>query len=256
MKIAIVTGGSSGLGEEFVRLLSEKGAEEIWVAARSGKKLAALQERFPRVRAFSVDLAEFFRAPEGDCALVKALREQKPEVLWLVNSAGYGKFGGYDELSDADELDMIALNAGALVAVTRAVLPFMPRGGRVINVASCASFQPLPYFNVYAATKAFVQFYSRGLAREVEEKGISVTAVCPPWMRTPFFDVAQSGAGSGRVKNFTGAEDVGRVAKKAVRDAEKNKRMSVCGWFAKTMHVASKLLPRRAVEKIWLAMQK
>lgn len=258
MRIAVVTGGSSGVGAEFVRLLQEKNIDEIWAVARNEHKLAALAERCPKVRTFSVDLAETFRgeAEGAENILFRAFREERPEIVWLINSAGYGKFGRYDELGDADELGMIALNAGALVAVTRAALPYMRPGAKIVNLSSCASFQPLPDFNVYAATKAFVQYYSRALAEEVGNRGITVTAVCPSWMRTPFFEVAESSRGSARVTNFTGTVDTAKVVKKAVRDAEKGRKMSVYGFFAKSQRLAAKVLPKQWIEKIWMRMQK
>ncbi len=107
------------------------------------------------------------------------MREEEPEVAVLVNAAGFGKFGTCADLTLQETCDMIDLNCRAAAALTAAVLPYMGRGSRVLEICSSAAFQPLPGFNVYAATKAFLLRYSRALRWEAAPRGIRVTAVCP-----------------------------------------------------------------------------
>ena len=120
------------------------------------------------------------------------LERERPDVRVLINSAGFGKFGTYADMTLQETADMVDLNCKTAVALTAAVLPHMGRGGRVLEICSSASFQPLPGFNVYAATKAFLLRYSRALRWEAAPRGIRVTAVCPGWIRTEFMDVARA----------------------------------------------------------------
>ena len=102
------------------------------------------------------------------------------------------RFGGVRELSVSDQTEMAELNCTALTAVTSMVLPFMPNNSRILQFASSAAFLPQPGFAVYAATKAYVLSYSRALNRELKDRGISVTAICPGPVKTEFFDIAQT----------------------------------------------------------------
>ena len=177
MKIAIVTGASSGLGMAFVRRLDALGGlDEIWGVARRGERLEALaaELRTP-MRPLALDLTRL----ESVETLRVLMREEAPEVAVLVNAAGFGKFGTCADLTLQETCDMIDLNCRAAAALTAAVLPYMGRGSRVLEICSSAAFQPLPGFNVYAATKAFLLRYSRALRWEAAPRGIRVTAVCP-----------------------------------------------------------------------------
>lgn len=251
-RIAIVTGASSGIGREFVRLLTgEERPDELWAIARDPEKLSQLREAFgPRVRIFSLDLSHMEALAEVEARL----SAEHPRVDWLVNSAGYAKFCSYRELNLEESRNMIDLNVGAVVSMTLACLPHMERGGHVLNIASQASFQPLPYLNLYSATKAFVRNYSRALNLEVRERGITVTAVCPGWMDTALYNRASIGAEKG-VTRFVGMTRPGPVAEKALRDAHHGRDISVYGLYPKAAHLAAKLLPQRAMMWIWLRQQ-
>lgn len=183
-RVAIVTGASSGFGREFVKLFEhKKEIEEIWAVARDKKKLRQLSEEYgKKVRCISMDLSSKRCIKKfGDF-----LKKEKVSISYLVNSAGYGKFGSYGDLDIDSSLNMIDLNVSGVVAMGLVCIPHIRQGGHIINVASQASFQPLPYFNIYSATKAFVRNYSRALNIELRDRGISVTAVCPGWMKTAF----------------------------------------------------------------------
>lgn len=138
--------------------------------------------------------------------------------------------------------------------MTLASIPYMAKGSHIINIASQAAFQPLPYQNVYSSTKAFVRNYSRALNVELKGTGISVTAVCPGWVRTALYDRAIIGADKATTK-FVGMVSPEHVAAKALRDAKRNKDISVYGIHTKLAHTAAKILPQRVMMKIWLMQQ-
>ena len=179
MKIAIVTGASSGMGREAVIQLADRfggGLGEIWAVARRAYRLEELRSQVPvPLRILSLDLQQ----PEALKALSRQLNEQKPDVKILVNAAGYGKTGAVGSVAGEEETGMVRLNCEALCGVTSAVLPYMSRESRIIQFASAAAFLPQPGFAVYAATKSFVLSYSQALNSELKPRGITVTAVCP-----------------------------------------------------------------------------
>lgn len=251
-QIAVVTGANGGLGKEFVRLLvQEKGISEIWAIARNQEKLQKLSEEYgDKIRTFSLDLSE----RESFDVLKKQLAEEKAAVKYLVNNAGFAKFCSYDDISIEETLNMIDLNVGAVVALGLICIPYMEKGSHIINIASQASFFPLPYQNVYSSTKAFVRNYTRALNVELKEKGISATAVCPGWMKTDLFTRGVIGAKKG-TSNFSGMVTPDVVAEKAWKDAKKGKDISVYGLYVKFTHLLSKLMPQKVMMKIWLGQQ-
>lgn len=252
-KIAIITGASSGFGKEFVKLLlNEPEISEIWAIARSRDKLEQLSREFgPKIVALPADLSD----RESYDALREKLETEQVSVQYLVNNAGYAKLCAYDDLSVDESLNMIDLNIGAVVALGLICIPHMPEGSHILNVASQASFFPLPYQNLYSSTKAFVRNYTRALNVELKERGICATAVCPGWMRTALFDRCLIGAKKAAT-NFFGIVEPDVVARKALKDAKKGKDISVYGLYVKLTHLLSKLLPQRAMMKLWLWQQK
>ena len=137
MKIAVVTGASSGMGREFVRQLAAQGeVEEIWAIARNADRLSALEGTVAvPVRTLPMDVSDM-QAVE---AYQAALEQAQPEVAWLVNSAGFGKFCDYSQLSVAQSVAMIDTNCKGLVAMTLATLPYMRAGAHVVNLASASA---------------------------------------------------------------------------------------------------------------------
>lgn len=251
--IAIVTGATSGLGKEFVKLLLEKETvSRIWAIARSRDDLNALSEELGgRVRGFAADLTD----REALADLGRALEAERPSIAYLINDAGFGKLCSYDDIGADVSVNMIRLNCCAIVELSLLCLPYMNRGSRIVNISSQASFQPLPYQNIYAATKAFVRSYSRALNVELKSRGIGVTAVCPGWMDTAFFERAQIGAKKAP-SVFTGMVSPAPVARKALKDADKGKDLSIYGLYVKANHLIAKLLPQRWMMRLWLAQQR
>lgn len=250
--IALVTGASSGLGKAFVKLLlKEEALEEIWAVARHPERLNRLTDECgTRVRPFPADLSR----QEDRLRLAALLKREQPRLRYLINSAGYAKFGAYSDLSVRDSLDIIDLNIGGVVSMSLLGLPYMKRGDHLLNIASQAAFQPLPYQNLYSCTKTFVRHYSRALNEELRERGIVVTAVCPGWMDTALYARAEIGAKKG-TRKFPHILSPDIVAAKALRDAQKDRDMSVCGSYVKFCHLIAKLLPQKAMMRLWLHQQ-
>ena len=252
MGIALITGASSGIGREFALQLKESGeVDGFWLVARSRGKMEALaQELGCECRVICADLS----TDEGVEALLRLVEEEKPEVGYLINCAGYGVFGGYDELSEREIVGMIDLNVKALVRITHRVAPFIKRGGHIIEMGSGSCFTPLPYFNVYAAGKSFVLHYSKALKYEMKPKGISVTCFCPGWVDTAFLGVAtcETGVTSPKAGSYKPLLKVDRVVRGAIGAARRGKVMYVTNWYTKLQHVLFKLLPDGILTRMWM----
>lgn len=250
--IAIITGASSGLGKEFVKLLiNDKNIDEFFVLARSQDKLKELRNEYgDKIKPYPIDLSN----PNNIKTFGDFLKNEKLNIKILINNAGFAKFCSYNDISIDETLNMINLNISGVVAMGLVCIPFMSKGSHIINIASQASFQPVPYQNVYSATKSFVKNYSRALNVELKEKGIIVTAVCPGWIKTNLFDRGCINAKKG-TKKFAYMSMPDIVAKKALKDAYNNKDISVYGLYVNTCRFLSKILPEKLVMKIWLMMQ-
>ncbi len=251
MKIAVITGASSGMGREFVlRIDKSEELDEIWVIARREERLLALADECrAKLRALPMDLGD----PVEISRYAALLESEKPEVAILVNGSGFGLFGAFTEMSLEGQLDMIDLNAKALVAMTYHTLPYMHEGGRIFQIDSLSSFQPVPYINVYAATKAFVLSFSRSLGVELKKRGIRVMAVCPGWVKTEFFDRAVHDDTITYYNHFYTAEE---VVTRAMKDMKRGRDVSICGFRIRAQVFFTKLLPHRLVMKIWCRQQK
>lgn len=249
MKIAVVTGASSGLGKEYVRVIAQQAAEieEIWVIARRRERLEALGEEYPqkRIRALALDLT----APESFEQYRSLLEQEQPEVGILVNNSGSGTFGDFREAETASQAAMTQLNVTALTEMTSLTLPYMRRGAFLINVSSIASFAPTPGMTTYCSTKAYVQSFSRSLAFELRKEGIGALAVCPGPMDTEFLDVAGI---SGRSKAFTKLPRVSaaKIAEKSLRFARRGRTVYTARFIYKFYRVLAKLLPHRLMMHI------
>lgn len=253
MKIAVVTGASSGMGREFVRQIAESGeADRIWAIARRADRLEELKQRFPeKIRPLTLDLLR----RESIREIQTMLKEEKPEISILVNASGFGKYGTYLDLTDQEIDDMIDLNCKCIVHLTYACLPYMKKGSRVIMLGSSSAFQPLPEFNLYASTKVFAVHFSRALNVELKKRGITVTAVCPGFVRTEFFQVARDTKNPNTCQNFKPMYEAEAVTAKALRDSRRGKDMSVLGLHVKWLRFLSKILPHSLVMKTWLKIK-
>ena len=252
MKIAVITGASSGMGREFARRLDKREKfDEIWVIARRRERLEELERELSApVRILALDLTKSESIEE----LKAVLKAENPEIKVLVNASGYGKFGAFADFTLEEQLGMIDLNCKALVSVTYAALPYLKSGSEVYQIDSLSSFQPVPYISVYGATKAFVLSFTRAINAELRKTGIKMMAVCPGWVRTEFFDraVVDNDVITYYNKFFTAKQ----VVTRAIRDMKKGKDVSVVGFSIRAQVLLTKLLPHKLVMKIWLKQQK
>ena len=223
-RVAIITGASSGMGAEFARQIDAmQVADELWLIARNRQGLEEVAAELDTpARPLALDLTN----PQAIDELRTVLASERPTVTFLVNAAGFGKFGDWRTIADAAVDSMIDLNCRALVDVTRAALPHMARGSRIIQVASAAAFAPLPHMNVYAATKAFVLRYTRALRWELHGTGITATALCPTWVKTGFEKVARDSKGGRDVGHLLGAQSARSVVRCAL--AANKAHFAVC----------------------------
>ena len=245
MKIAIITGASSGMGREAARQLADRfsGLQEVWLIARRMDRMQELERTLPiPARCFAIDLTD---ASQRE-TLENELAARKPNVKLLVNASGFGKIGTVGNLPLDDETGMVELNCEALCAVTHMVLPYMSENSRILQFASAASFLPQPGFAVYAASKAYVMSFSRALRSEVRKKGITVTCVCPGPVDTAFFEGAEKYHKMPLFKKKSMA-DPKPVVEKAVYDAACGRALSIYGWSMKALFLACKILPHRLI---------
>ena len=250
MKIAVITGASSGMGREFVYAIDKEfDLDEIWVIARREEKLKELGEKCrAKVRPIALDLAD-----RESFAVYKGILEaEKPEIKVLVNAAGFGLFGTFTEMDLDRQLDIIDLNDGALTAMCHMSIPYMPESSHIINLASNSSWQPVPYINVYGASKAYVMSFSRALGVELKKQGIHVMAVAPGWIKTEFFDHAVH---DDTIKYYDRYYTAEQVIERAMKDLRKKKTVSILGFPVRMQVRAVKLLPVSLIMKIWCRQQ-
>jgi short-subunit dehydrogenase len=233
---ALITGASSGLGEEFARALAERGYDLV-VVARREERLRALAESLPtEARVVPCDLAE-------DAASLPArVRELGVDVDLLVNNAGFGTYGLFHEVAEGRDAEMVRLNCEAVVTLTRAFLPGMVerRDGGVIMVGSISGNQPLPYTATYSASKAFVQYLGDALHEELRGSGVRVLTVNPGPVATGWQEVAGFDPGERGVPRVP----VEQVVVETLEAFEKGRRSVVPGRPIKAFVAATKPGPR------------
>ena len=254
MNIAVVTGASSGMGKEFVLQLPQYvTVDEIWVIARREDALNALKAQCSLpIRPVVLDLCQN-SAFEAYQALLEA---EKPNVKLLVNAAGFGKFGSFQNIPMADELRMIDLNCKALVAMTRLTLPYMTKGSHILQLDSLSAFQPVPYITTYGATKSFVLSYSRAMNAELKGSGIRMMAMNPGWVKTEFFNHAFQ-TSVNEVQYFDRLYEAKDVVATGLKDLYRSKKdVSIHGLPVRNQVRLVKLLPHSIVMKVWLNQQK
>lgn len=244
-KTALITGATSGLGYEFVQLLAKEQYNLI-VVARNEEKLLSIKSEFPllNVTTIPMDLSK----PGSVRKLVEEIQEKELQVDVLINNAGFGLLGKFDELNVEKQLEMIQLNISALTELTHAFLPQMKKQkfGQIMNVASTAAFQPGPMMAVYYATKAYVLSFSEALVEELAGTGVTVTTLCPGATKTNFGSVANVE----KTKMFSKAMDATTVAALGYNGMKKGKRVVITGGSNKIGATAAKFLPRSTAAKI------
>jgi uncharacterized protein len=249
--IAIITGASSGIGEEFARQLASRGYDLVLVARRKDR-LAKLAETLHDVHGVEcVPVEADLSQPSGRDRLAHALTPDKTRVEMLVNNAGFGTHGFFYETDLQRELEMIDVNCAAPVHLTKRVLPWMleRKKGYIVNVASLSAFTPGPVMAMYYATKAFLLSFSEALWEECRDTGVNVLALCPGPVRTEF----QRSAGISPKARSSGTAPlpVERVVDDALRALFDGKRVVIPGYQARIAATLSRLMPKsRALKTV------
>ncbi|MCG7631429.1 MULTISPECIES: SDR family NAD(P)-dependent oxidoreductase [Gordonia] len=249
----IVTGASSGLGEEFARRLAERGSDLVLVARR-GDRLAALADELTRQHGVRVTtLVRDLGSPEAGRTLREELQNRGISVTGLVNNAGFGSRSVFAREDPARLQSMIALNVSALVDLTHAfVEPLTRNNGTIINVASILGYQPTPYLAVYGATKSFVLSFTESLWEETRTSGLRVLAICPGAVATEFYDVAGSRSADFGTKRATPR----RVVDVALGTLDRSSPPPSVISNGRPLSIVTKFMPRRAVVRLMGALQR
>lgn len=247
MNIAIITGASSGMGKEFARQLSGSltKTDEVWLLARRRDMLkktahelasATAHKETVKIRTIEIDITDERKLAR----FAEVLMIRNAGISVLINCAGTGIYGSFENLSRDEVTQTVRLNTLALTQITKLCLPYMRKGSKIIQLSSGSAFVPQPDFAVYAASKAYVYSFSRALHKELKAKGISVTTVCPGPVKTPFLDHAYGRYGEmNMLKKITMAKPE-NVVKKALRDSRKKKAVSVYGLPMKLLYFLTK----------------
>lgn len=249
MKIAVITGASSGLGREYAFSVVRNRPEidELWLIARREDRLRQTAEQISkRVRIFSLDITDGERLEE----YTAALKAEKPEISVLINNAGFGRLGDFDMLSAEDNGGMVRLNCEALTVMTSLSLPYMNEGAEIINTCSIAAFAPNTRMAVYCSTKAYVLSLSKALRSELKPRGINVLAVCPGPMDTEFLPVAGIAPGSSKTFDTLPRVKPAVMAQKSLEASARKKGVYTNLLFYKFYRVLAKILPHALVMKM------
>jgi uncharacterized protein len=235
INIAIITGASSGMGKEFANQISTNSLyDEIWIIARRKDKLDEIslqlnnQTNSKKVIPIVLDISK----KESIFILQNELLKKQQElsllnnslnIQLLINNAGFGTYGPFDDTDINKEMEMVDLNCTALTGITGISIPFMHEGSQIINTASMASYWALGNFAVYGASKAYVLSFTIALAAELKHKGIKVCALCPGPVSTEFANVASNG----ERKEVKHGVETSKVVKHCLKQASKNRKTAI-----------------------------
>ena len=224
--IALITGATGDIGEEFVKdVIGE--VDKIWAVGRSEEKLESLRETFgDQIVPVKTDLSD----REDIMRLCSRIEEEKPQIKYLINNAGTGKMAPLSEFS-YDEIDsLLQINMTAATLLCRAAIPYMAKGGYILNICSASAFLSM----------------TRSL--NVENSDINCIAVCPGWVDTKMLSKMHDG----KKVEYPGIVTAQKVVEDALRDAKNGKDVSVCSPYYRFMRFYSKVMPHKIVMKQWI----
>lgn len=249
-QLALITGGTSGIGAEFARQLSSEGYDLVLVARDSDRLTQVANDLIGRFGIKVESIAADLSTHQGMEIVEKRLASTEHPVDLLINNAGFGASGGFVEIAPDTHESMIAVNCSAVVRLTHAAVAAMSgRGnGRIINVASVAAFTPaLRSSGTYSATKAFVVSFTQSLAPSLARKGIKIAALCPGWVRSEFHK--RAGINMAKVPNFMWLEPEEVVAT-ALKDLKVGKTLIVPGTQYKILVAVIRLFPQSLMSRL------
>lgn len=247
MKIAVVTGASSGLGREFARAVLEQysSLDQVWVLARRTERLDALAEEYSegKVRPVKMDLSN-----NADYAnLADLLAQEQSDIQIVINNAGFEKGGAFAEMDAAAIENMMQVNVKGGTMIPRLCLPYMKQGSFIITTGSVSSFVPMKNQAVYSASKIYLKYLSRALREELKPVGINSLVICPGNMETEMNIRAGDHAGKVGILPYL---DVPKLTRMALKKAESGAGVYTPGKFYKCYRFASKILPHSLMMKI------
>ncbi|PYK30190.1 MAG: hypothetical protein DME57_07675 [Verrucomicrobia bacterium] len=251
---ALITGASAGIGREFARQLAKR-ARTLVLVARREQRLNELRDELRnhnaqlQVHSRVVDLCDKSQIEE----LVRWLEQNKIDIDFLINNAGLGDYGPVATSDIERDNRMIQVNIAALTFLTRAVLPRMieRQRGAILNVSSSAGFLPIPGMTVYAATKAFVNSFTEALRAELDNSGVTVTALCPGPVHTEFGDVAARPGGEPEHGPEFIYVSIEQTARDALAAIEANKPLVIPGAFMKLGMFLVRITPLSIMRLAW-----
>lgn len=247
MNTTLITGASSGIGAAFARKLAARG-RNVLLVARSEDKLIALCNELGRLTSIRAQyLAIDLKQPDAGAQLFEETKKRELEIDMLINNAGFGSMGNFAKLDLDRELEIVQLNIRALVDLTHRFLQPMRerKRGTIINVASTAGFQAVPYMATYAASKAFVLSFSEAIWEENRSHGVHVMALCPGVTETNFFEAAGMDRPPMRI-----SQTPEEVVDTALRALNRHKGTVISGWTNFFTVEAERIFPRSFVTKI------
>lgn len=247
MDIAVITGASSGLGKEYLVKILKMFPEldKIWIIARRKERLEELAGLSPKIVPYPFDLT----SPDFVSGFSDLLKAEKPNIKLLINNAGYGKLGLFEDISLEDNTGIVRLNCEAFTAVAYLALRYMSEGGQIINICSIASFAPNTRMTVYSSTKAYVMSFSRALRSELKPRKINVLSVCPGPMDTEFLPVASIEKGTSGTFDTLPRVDPAEIAEKSLIASKKGRAVYTNKAFYKFYRFVAKILPASLVMK-------
>ena len=240
--IAVITGATGDIGEEFVKKLIND-VDSIWAVGRNENKLAALKDAYgDKIIPVKADLAD----KDEILSLCAKIEQEKPYIKYLVNNAGVAKMAPVSEFSLEEISNMLDINDKAATLICRASIPYMAKDSFILNIASASAFQPNPYIAIYSASKAYLLSFTRSL--NVENDGITCTAVCPGWVDTKMLPKTNKG----KEIKYPGMVTAVQVVDAALNDCKKGRDVSVCSFYYRYMRFLSKVMPHRTLMKYWV----
>lgn len=240
MNIALITGASSGIGREYVKQLAdEKDIDEFWLVARRKERLEELQKyTAKKIVPLALDLSK----EESYTVIQNELIEHNPSITYLICAAGLGKVGAIRDNNLNDVQNMLRINIESSVKITRIALDYMHKGSHILEIGSIVGFQPMPYFGIYGASKAFMQSYTKSLHEELLKSKIKVTLVCPYWVKDTEF-ISKAKVIGERYSHYPFATTKEKVVRKSLCANRKNRIVCTPDVVSTMDRIISKIIP-------------